>query len=86
MTITADTASERTYLLHPKTMKNKLLLADAGYVDFGYFDERTKQGRFLLFEAEKHWIRRLLKLPMVKEEGYRLVSGNIGSLSSSRVV
>ena len=53
MTITADTASERTYLPDPKTMNNKLLLADAGYVDFGYFDELTKQGGFFIVRGGK---------------------------------
>ena len=53
MTITADTASERTYLPHSKTMKNKLLLADAGYVDFGYFDELSKQGGFFIVRGGK---------------------------------
>jgi hypothetical protein len=42
MTITADTASERTYLPEPATLKNKLLLADAGYIDFSYFDAVDK--------------------------------------------
>ena len=37
MTITADTASERAYLPKPFKMKNKLLLADAGYPDFEFF-------------------------------------------------
>ncbi|SHO58976.1 Transposase DDE domain protein [Vibrio quintilis] len=44
MTITADTASERTYLPKPDSLKNKLLLADAGYVDFSYFDAVERQG------------------------------------------
>lgn len=53
MTITADTASERTYLPNPIAMKNKLLLADAGYVDFGYFEALTKQGGFFIVRGGK---------------------------------
>ncbi len=44
MTVTADTASERAYLPAPHTLRNKLLLADAGYVDFGYFEQLSLSG------------------------------------------
>ncbi|KDM91621.1 hypothetical protein EA58_11405 [Photobacterium galatheae] len=37
MTLTADTASERVYL--PAPIDKKLLLADADYVDFSYFEQ-----------------------------------------------
>ncbi len=49
MTVTADTASERTYLPEVGHMTNKLLLADAGYIDFQYFSQlHTQGGRFIV--------------------------------------
>jgi len=51
MSISADTASERDFLPEPKTMKNKLLLADAGYPDFQFFAELEKCGGFYLFRG-----------------------------------
>ncbi len=42
--VTADTASEWAYLPAPHTLRNKLLLADAGYVDFGYFEQLSLSG------------------------------------------
>lgn len=53
MSITADTASERTYLPSPSTMNNKLLLADAGYPDFDYFTELEQNGGYFLFRGTK---------------------------------
>ena len=47
MTITADTASERAYLPKTELMRNKLLLADAGYVDFNYFSQLSGAWRFI---------------------------------------
>ncbi|WP_408673261.1 IS4 family transposase [Xenorhabdus doucetiae] len=44
MTITADTASERAYLPAPETLHDHLLLADAGYVDFQYFQQISQYG------------------------------------------
>lgn len=51
MTITADTASERTYLPQPLAMRNTLLLADAGYPDFKYFAEVETNGGFYIFRG-----------------------------------
>ncbi len=49
MTVTADMASERAYLPAPHTLRNKLLLADAGYVDFGYFEQLSlSSGSFIV--------------------------------------
>lgn len=53
MTITADTASERTYLPEPVSMNNKLLLADAGYVDYGYFCQLDEQGGYFIVRGGK---------------------------------
>lgn len=51
MSISADTASERDFLPEPETMKNKLLLADAGYPDFQFFAELEKCGGFYIFRG-----------------------------------
>ncbi|MBV7264535.1 IS4 family transposase [Photobacterium sp. WH77] len=49
MTVTADTASERTYLPTPGNIEKKLLLADAGYVDFSYFEQLSRHnGHFIV--------------------------------------
>jgi hypothetical protein len=54
MTITADTASERTYLPPPALMGNKLLLADAGYVDFRYFGQLSHHGGSFIVRGGKN--------------------------------
>ncbi|MBD1559665.1 IS4 family transposase [Vibrio sp. S9_S30] len=53
MSISADTASERDFLPEPKTMNNKLLLADAGYPDFQFFAELEQYGGFYIFRGAK---------------------------------
>jgi len=53
MTVTADTASERAYLPSYQAMKNKLLLADAGYVDYGYFAQLDAQGGCFIVRGGK---------------------------------
>jgi hypothetical protein len=53
MTVTADTASERAYLPKPRHMANKLLLADAGYVDFNYFSQVHAQGGYFIVRGGK---------------------------------
>ncbi|WP_342609342.1 IS4 family transposase [Vibrio tritonius] len=53
MEISADTASERDFLPAPETMRNKLLLADAGYPDFEYFADLELYGGFYIFRAPK---------------------------------
>lgn len=53
MTITADTASERDFLPAPEMMRNKLLLADAGYPDFKYFADLELHGGYYIFRAPK---------------------------------
>ena len=53
MTVTADTASERAYLPEPRNMANKLLLADAGYVDFSYFSQVDAQGGYFIVRGGK---------------------------------
>lgn len=53
MTITADTASERTYLPNATNLQQKLLLADAGYPDFTYFEELSKHGGSFIMHANK---------------------------------
>ena len=37
MAVTADTASERAYLPNTELMRNRLLLADTGYINFKNF-------------------------------------------------
>jgi hypothetical protein len=53
MTITADTASERAYLPKPFRMKNKLLLADAGYPYFEFFKDVEQHEGFYIFRGAK---------------------------------
>lgn len=53
MIISADTASERDFLPKPKTMKNKLLLADARYPDFHFFHELEQYGGFYIVQGSK---------------------------------
>ncbi|WP_262021709.1 IS4 family transposase [Vibrio quintilis] len=53
MTITADTASERAYLPQSQTLRNKLLLADAGYVDFDYFEQINQHRGYFLVRGGK---------------------------------
>lgn len=53
MSISADTASERDFLPEPKTMRNKLLLADAGYPDLKFFSELEQCGGFYIFRGAK---------------------------------
>ncbi len=53
MTVTADTASERAYLPAPRTLRNKLLLADAGYVDFGYFEQLSLSGESFIVRGSQ---------------------------------
>jgi hypothetical protein len=53
MSISADTASERDFLPEPKTMNNKLLLADAGYPDFHFFRELEQHGGFYIVRGAK---------------------------------
>ena len=54
MTITADTASERAYLPKTELMRNKLLLADAGYVDFNYFSQLSEHGGSFIVRGGKN--------------------------------
>ncbi|MFM2591332.1 IS4 family transposase [Vibrio harveyi] len=53
MTVTADTASERAYLPKAEALRNKLLLADAGYVDFDYFEQVRQSGGCFLVRGTK---------------------------------
>lgn len=53
MSITADTASERAYLPAPRHMVNKLLLADAGYVDYRYFAQLDEHGGHFIVRGGK---------------------------------
>ena len=54
MTITADTYPEREYLPKSNAMNNKLLLADAGYIDFDYFDQVSQNGGFYIVRGKKN--------------------------------
>ena len=54
MTITADTASERAYLPKTELMRNQLLLADAGYVDFKYFSQLSEHGGSFIVRGGKN--------------------------------
>ncbi|MCF1437987.1 MAG: IS4 family transposase, partial [Shewanella sp.] len=49
--LSADTASERDYLPQSETMKNKLLLADAGYVSLEYMAEVERHGGYFLMRS-----------------------------------
>jgi hypothetical protein len=53
MTITANTASERAYLPKPFRMKNRLLLADAGYPDFEFFKDVEEHNGSYIFRGAK---------------------------------
>lgn len=53
MTVTADMASERAYLPKAATLRNKLLLADAGYIDFDYFEQVHQYGGSFLVRGTK---------------------------------
>lgn len=66
MTITADTASERDFLPLPVAMGNKLLLVDAGYLDFSYFSELDKFGGFYIFRGAK-----LLNPTVIEAQNHR---------------
>ncbi|WP_275373763.1 IS4 family transposase [Xenorhabdus bovienii] len=47
--MTADTASERTYLPASETLCDPLLLANAGYLDFHYFEQLSQaEGSFVV--------------------------------------
>ncbi|WP_115825774.1 IS4 family transposase [Xenorhabdus cabanillasii] len=53
MTITADTASERAYLPAPEMLRDQLLLADAGYADFAYFQQVSQYGGSFIVRGGK---------------------------------
>ncbi|MGL6049251.1 MAG: IS4 family transposase [Aeromonas salmonicida] len=53
MQLSADTASERQFLPDAKELTGSLLLADAGYIDRGYFAEVNKAGGFYLVRGSK---------------------------------
>ena len=49
--ISADTASERGYLPKAESLKNKLLLADAGYISFDYMSDTERHGGYFLMRS-----------------------------------
>lgn len=53
MAITADTASERAFLPDANELSNKLLLADAGYIDFSYFEKIGLQNGSFIVRGKK---------------------------------
>ena len=53
MVVTADTASERAFLPDANDLSNKLLLADAGYVDFSYFEQIELHGGSFIVRGGK---------------------------------
>ena len=53
MVVTADTASERAFLPDANDLCNKLLLADAGYIDFSYFEQIELQGGSFIVRGGK---------------------------------
>ncbi|CAM3652926.1 Transposase IS4-like domain-containing protein [Xenorhabdus nematophila] len=53
MTVTADTAPERAYLPVPAMLRDQLLLADAGYVDFAYFEQVSLSGGSFIVRGSK---------------------------------
>ncbi|WP_338860325.1 IS4 family transposase [Xenorhabdus griffiniae] len=53
MAVTADTASERAYLPAPATLRRQLLLADAGYPDFDYFEQLSHFGASFIVRGSK---------------------------------
>ncbi|ANS87822.1 hypothetical protein VSVS12_04122 [Vibrio scophthalmi] len=59
VTVTAYTASERAHLPKAEALRNKLLLADAGYVDFDYFEQVHQYDGSFLIRGTKCLIRRL---------------------------
>jgi hypothetical protein len=61
MTITADTAPERTHLPNTSNMKDKLLLADAGYMSFDYFEKLSNAGGFYIVRGTKSLNSKILE-------------------------
>ncbi|WP_262947591.1 IS4 family transposase [Xenorhabdus indica] len=53
MTVTADTAAERAYLPAPAELKGQLLLADAGYPDFDYFEQLSHSDASFIVRGKK---------------------------------
>lgn len=53
MAVTADTASERTFLPDANELRNQLLLADAGYIDFSYFEQVGLHGGSFIVRGSK---------------------------------
>lgn len=53
MSIAPDTVSEHQYLPDAKDLKNQLLLADAGYVNFHYFADIERNGGCYLIRGKK---------------------------------
>lgn len=55
MAVSADTASERTYLPAPVGLRNKLLLCDAGYPEQDYLHQVHQHGGYYLMRHTKKW-------------------------------
>ena len=53
MVVTAETASERAFLPEPTDLNNKLFLADAGYIDFSYFEQVELHGGSFIVRGSK---------------------------------
>ncbi len=53
MSVSADTASERAYLPEPEMLRDQLLLADAGYPDFDYFEQVSRSGGSFVVRGSK---------------------------------
>lgn len=53
MEVSADKESERAYLPKPESMKNKLLLADAGYIGQAYMQKVTHWSGYFLLRYSK---------------------------------
>ncbi|WP_422824130.1 IS4 family transposase, partial [Xenorhabdus entomophaga] len=53
MAITADTTSERAYLPAPAELRGQLLLADAGYPDFKYFEQLSQSDASFIVRGKK---------------------------------
>jgi hypothetical protein len=54
MAVSADTAPEQHYHPSPETLRGKLLLADAGYLNLRYFSSITENGGYFLVRGKNN--------------------------------
>jgi IS4 transposase len=83
MTITADTAPERTYLPDTSNMKDKLLLADAGYMSFSYFEKLSMAGGYYIVRGTKSLNPKILEVYNGKgKKSSKLIGKSLSKLNN----